>query len=101
MIKQRVPAALAAIFLVAAVGLATLAPPNLPLAQALLAIDPGLLGRMEGGLRAHAPWFWSHVALPVLIRPAWLIPAGLGMVCAGVAFSLAPQRNAPPRHKRR
>jgi hypothetical protein len=51
--------------------------------------------------RAITPWLWTEVLLPVLVRPAWLLPAGLGLICAGLSFTLPQNRRAErPRQRR-
>ena len=81
MIAQRILAVLAATFLVGAVALATLEPPLLPLGQALLGVDRDLLRTAhDGTVRYLGPWIWDDLAQPVLARPAWLLPASLGLI---------------------
>jgi hypothetical protein len=45
-------------------------------------------------------WLWDHVARPTLLRPAWLLPASLGLICIGCAATLN-SRGAPRSHRRR
>jgi hypothetical protein len=42
-----------------------------------------------------------NVALPVLMRPVWLLPAGLGLVAAGAAATAATRRGGARSHRRR
>lgn len=102
MIAQRILAILSAALLVGAVAVALLAPPGMPLGQALLAIDHDMLELLRSQVeRMFAPWLWTEVVLPVLIRPAWLPPAGLGLICAGLALTLPAGRRAErPRQRR-
>lgn len=101
MIAQRVLAVLAAVFLVGSVGLATLGPPDLPLGQMLVMAHAGSMRALEAGTRSYlSPWVWNYVEVPVLARPAWLIPAAIGIVFAGLAFSFAPRRGAPRTRRR-
>ena len=98
---QRILAVLAAIFLVGAVGLATLAPPDMPLSQMLLAIHEGAMKALQTFGQQHlSPWVWDQVAVPIMVRPAWLLPAALGIVCAGLAVTVAPRRGAPRPRRR-
>ncbi|HET6238787.1 MAG TPA: hypothetical protein VFE41_28090 [Acetobacteraceae bacterium] len=102
MIARRILAILAAAFLVGAVAVALLGPPGMPLGQALLAIDHRVLDVLQSAVeRAITPWLWSEVILPVLIRPAWLLPAGLGLICAGLSFTLPQSRRAERPGQRR
>lgn len=101
MTLQRILAILSAILLVGAVALATLGPPSVPLGQVLLMIDHDLTETLRTGIEQHlAAWMWSDVALPMLVRPAWLVPASLGLVCAGAAFSVARRKPAGRPHRR-
>ncbi len=86
-------AVLAAAFLVSAVGIALIGPPNLPLGAGLYMLDRRVLYAVQ---RHLADWLWEGAAMPLLVRPAWLLPAALGIVCAGIALTVAsagrPQR---------
>ena len=96
MIAARIFAVLASVLLVAAVALAALSPAGASLGQMIMLAEPRTVPWMTG----HAPdWFWTWLELPFLLRPPWLIPAGLGLVCAGAAGSLTWSRQAAP-HRR-
>jgi hypothetical protein len=99
---RRILAVLAATLLVGTVALAMLAPPDMPLGQALLAIDHQMLATLQPGTeRVFAHWVWTELALPVLIRPAWLVPAALGLICAGLSLTLPTGSRAErPRQRR-
>ncbi len=102
MITQRILACLSAAFLVGAVAVALLGPPDMALGQALVAIDHEMLTGLKSGVeRFLTPWLWSEVILPVLVRPAWLPPAALGLVLAGLCLTLPPGRRAerPPQRR--
>jgi hypothetical protein len=100
-IAQRVLAVLAAVFLVSSAALATLGPPDLPLDQMLQLSGGGIMRGLEEWTRQHlASWVWNDIEVPLLARPAWLIPAALGIVFAGLAVTVTPRRGAP-RHRRR
>ena len=93
-------AVLAALLLVGAVALAMLAPPELPLGRALFLLDHDLPRALEGGIEAHfAHWMWDDVALPLLLRPVWLIPASIGLLCAGAALTLGSRAGPGPRRR--
>jgi hypothetical protein len=97
MMFQRVMAVLAAAFLVGAFALATVASPDIPLGAALYTLHPQSLYVIQAHLSA---WLWSGAAMPLLVRPAWLVPACLGVVCAGLALTAA-SRKGPQRSPRR
>jgi hypothetical protein len=100
-IAQRVLAVLAAIFLVGAVAVATLGAPDIPLGAALAMVDHDFLAAVEDGLQAHvSQWMWDDVVVPLLMRPAWLLPAAAGLVCAGISLTLT-NRQGPQRTTRR
>ena len=80
----RIFAILAAVFLVLAVGIAALTTFQLTLGQGLLMLNPSWLD----WLRSHsATWVWNWIETPFLLRPLWLLPACIGVVCAGIATS--------------
>lgn len=90
-------------FFVAAFALAVTIPPEAPLAAALALLDPLLPGHIHGVIAAYLPpWVWGYVALPLLLRPAWLFPATLGIVFGGAALSLrsASQTRRSRHHPR-
>ena len=94
-------AILAAAFLVGAFALATLAPENMDLGGALYALNHDAVTALQGFTSAHAlGWLWDHVAHPALIRPAWLLPASLGLICIGAAAT-TNSRGASRSHRRR
>jgi len=98
---QRIFAVLAAILLVGAAAVAILGPPAVPLGQALLMIDHDLTDTLRAGIQQHLwAWLWLDVAQPLLVRPAWLVPASLGLICAGAAFSVSPRKPAGRTHRR-
>lgn len=93
----RIFAILAAAFLVTAVGIAALTPLGLTLAQGLLLLDKSLLD----WAKAHSlPWIWTWIEMPFLLRPLWLLPASLGVVCAGVALTFNLGKASPSRRRR-
>jgi hypothetical protein len=101
-IAQRTLAIIAAIFLVGAVALATLGPPGVPLGQTLILIDHDLLHAIQAFVETHlARWFWGYLLVPLLLRPAWLLPAAIGIICAGLSITLASRHAASNQHRRR
>ncbi len=98
---QRVLAVLAAVFLVGSVGLATLEPPDLPLGQMLFMLDGSFMNALESVTKRYLSlWVWKDIEVPLLVRPAWLIPATIGIVCAGLAVTLTPSRGSPRPRRR-
>lgn len=97
LIAQRIMAVLAAAFLVGAVTVAMLGPPNIPLGAALYLVDRPVLYALQSHV---AQWAWDGVAMPLLMRPAWLLPASAGIVCAGMSLTIA-SRQRPQRTPRR
>ncbi len=98
MIASRIFTVLAAASLVAAFALATVIPPLMPLGQVLLDADRHILVALQASVTDLSADAWSGVAMPCLERPAWLLPAMVGIVFAGLALSTRPRRAG---HKRR
>jgi hypothetical protein len=97
----RILAVLSAVFMVAAFACATLLPPLLPLAQLISMADSNVLFATHEYVVSHlSGWAWSNLLLPVLLRPAWLVPVSLGVLLAGGATTLA-SRDSIPRSRRR
>lgn len=101
MTLQRILAVVAAILLVGSVALATLGPPGVPLGQLLLMLDHDLTDALRSGIEQYlASWIWEDVVEPLLLRPAWLLPAAIGLLCAGAAFSVPARKAAGRPHRR-
>jgi hypothetical protein len=99
---QRILAVLAAMLLVGAVALAMLGPPAVPLGQALFMIDHDLMKALNGSIERHmSAWLWDNIAVPLMLRPAWLVPAALGLICGGMALSLSTRKKSAHRSHRR
>ncbi len=102
MIAQRILAILSAAALVGAVAVALLGPSGMSLGQALLGIDDRMLDVLRSAVeRVFAPWMWTEVVLPVLVRPAWLAPAALGLICAGLSLTVPHGRRTERSRQRR
>ena len=98
----RALAVLAAANFVVAFALATLLPPLTTLAQLVARGDPQLLYAARDFLMAHdAPWAWTSLVLPLLLRPCWLLSVCIGVVCAGGASTLASRASVARSHGRR
>ena len=101
MIAQRILAVVAAALLVGAVALAMLGPPAVPLGQLLFMVDHDLMEAVHRFVGSHlASWLWDYLLVPVLVRPAWLVPAAIGLVCGGASLSLSTRKSAHRSHRR-
>jgi len=88
--------------LVGAVALAMLGPPAVPLGQALFMIDHDLMNALHSGIERHlSTWLWDNVAVPLMLRPAWLVPAALGLICGGLSLTLSTRKKSAHRSHRR
>jgi hypothetical protein len=100
-IAQRVLAVIAAILLVAAVGIATFGPQSVSLGQALFLLNHDVLEKLPSWLdRTLGAWAWRSLIQPLLVRPAWLVPAALGLVCIGLSLSLSNRKTTHRSHRR-
>ena len=97
MIAARVFTVLAAAFLVGAVALGSLMPVGTSLEQGLVMADRGAVDWIRA---SSARWLWDWIEAPFLVRPLWMVPAALGIVCAGAAASVNLGRASPSRRKR-
>jgi hypothetical protein len=99
-VLPRIFAVLAATLLVGSVALAALMPTDTTLVQALHAMDPAApehVQRVVTGLLGRG--LWEGAIVPVMVRPVWLIPVCLGLICVGGAVSSLS--HASPRTKQR
>jgi hypothetical protein len=85
----RILAILASGWLVVAFALAVTLPPDFTLAQVITRWSEGGVGALERLLTGLSPWAWQSLAMPMLARPAWLLPVDFALILAGVAGSLA------------
>jgi hypothetical protein len=100
-IAQRILAVLAAMLLVGAVALAMLGPPSLPLGQALFMLNHDLMNVLHSRTERYlSGWLWDNLAMPLMLRPAWMVPAALGLICAGMSLSLSTRKSAHRSHRR-
>jgi len=100
-IAQRILAVLSAVLLVGAVALAMLGPPAVPLGQVLFMVDHDLMEAAHGFIGTHlANWLWDYVAVPIMMRPAWLVPAALGLVAGGASLTLSSRKTTHRSHRR-
>ncbi len=96
----RVFAVAAAVLLVGSVALASILPPDMSLRQAIAAMDAGAVTHLQGlvtGVLGRG--FWDLMCTPLLVRPVWLVPVCLGLVCVGGTVTAMSQ--AAPRTKQK
>jgi hypothetical protein len=94
-------AVISAVLLVAAVAIATFGPESISLGQGLYLLDHDILDRLPAwATRLAGNWFWTSVVQPLLVRPAWLVPASAGIVCIGLAVSLSNRKTTHRSHRR-
>lgn len=96
MIALRAFSLIAAGLLVGAFALALLGPQDMTLGEALHGFDATLVPRFQA---LCGPTLWRAIA-PLIVRPAWLPIAALGLVAAGVAASLGTSRPSQTRRRR-
>ena len=44
--------------------------------------------------------FWEAVLVPLLVRPVWMIPVSLGLICVGAAVTALSQASPRPKQRR-
>ena len=80
---------IAALLLVAGAALGFLAGWDTPLGEALFRYDPALLNTAQAGIQRYvSAALWDDVALPLLERPSWVLPAALGVLLLVLGFAL-------------
>jgi hypothetical protein len=100
-IAQRAFAIAAAALFVLAVGVATFGAEAMSLSEALYLIDQGAVDKLlTWANHAFGPWVWGAVLQPLLVRPAWLLPAAGGVICTGLALSLSNRKSTHRSHRR-
>lgn len=93
---------LSAASLVGAFTLAMVLTPFESLAELLADWDHPWLVWFANASEADLPgWLWRDVMVPVLQRPAWLLPTGLGLVLLGFAVTLGSRKSVAQSHRRR
>jgi hypothetical protein len=101
-IAARILAVVAALFFVTAFSLALMLPPELSLGQAIAALSDAGLAAVQDAVRRPVPdWIWLNLALPLLQRPAWVLPATIALVTAGISASLTFRQASARSHHRR
>ncbi len=99
-VVRRIFAVIAAFAFVGAVAIAALAPPGIPLGHLLFSIDRRLLDGVQAAQHALPAWAWDWAILPVLVRPAWLLPVVVGVVATGLSVSWGSKRPEAERSRR-
>ncbi|HTR15450.1 MAG TPA: hypothetical protein VMI52_00280 [Acetobacteraceae bacterium] len=98
---SRIFAVLSAILLVGAFALATLEPPDFTLGQALLMAGDHVLLDLQRFMQAHlSDRIWVYLVVPMLLRPAWLPLAGLGLILFGISATAGPRSPSGSRRWR-
>ena len=98
---QRVLAVVSAVMIVCAVALATQEVHPQELGQLLSAFDAGLPARLQAPMtRWFGNWVWHELVTPLLQRPAWLLPAALAILAAGLAVSMFGRKTANRSRRR-
>ena len=88
--------------MVLAFALVTLMPPPATLADGIAALDPKLLYRLHDSIAGGWwTWAWANLFMPLLLRPCWLVPTGLGLVLMGGALTLGSRKSVTRSHRRR
>ncbi len=84
---------IAALLLAAGLVLALLPGWDTPLGEALFRYDPAILNTAQAGIQRHvSPALWDRGMLPLLERPAWVLPAALGASLLMLRGLLLPPR---------
>jgi hypothetical protein len=102
LILSRIMAVLSATCFVAAFTVATLMPPATSLVELVADLDHPSLVWLKQASEAYLPsWVWLDMEVPMLLRPAWLLPTGLGLVLLGFAVTLGSRKRVVGSHRRR
>lgn len=92
-LSSRICAALGAACFVAGFALGVLMHPWATLAEALASWDRQVMSAWDHAERSGIwLWLWTHAMQPLLERPSWVVPTGLGLVFFGAALTLASKR---------
>lgn len=98
----KVLAVFAAMLLVGSVAMGTLGPQEMSLGDAITLMNGKSLALFEVWVRTHlSVWLWRGPFMALIDRPIWLVPAALGLVCAGAAATAASVPAANNSRRRR
>ncbi len=90
MFAAKLFASVGAICLVASFAVASLMRPFATLAELLVLFDHRMFTVWNKAEHSTmATWLWMHLVMPLMVRPAWLVPTGMGLMCVGAATSFA------------
>ena len=94
-------AVLAAVLLVGSVALAALLPEGTSLGQFLHMIDSTAPRHLQAAVvQVLGHGVTTALVVPFLVRPAWLIPVCLGIMCAGGAVTAMTQVSTRTKQRR-
>ena len=97
----RMFAVVAAVLLVGSIALASLLPADMNLRQAINALDGMATERAQHLMVAVlGRGFWEAVLVPLLVRPVWMVPVCLGLICVGGAVTALSQGAQRPKQRR-
>ncbi len=102
MIAVRILSVLAAGLLVGAFAIATILSYDLSLGELVTMVDQGFVAWTRDATAAHLPaWVWQDLLVPLLTRPAWLLPAAVGLICGGAAATVATSGSTQRSRRKR
>ena len=106
MVVSRIFTILAAALLVVAFALLVLPPDGMTLVQALAGMSQDapeqFIGQLQHDVTQTLGTFtWVKLLVPLLVRPVWLVPLALGLLCSGIAATTLPPAESPRRTGRR
>ena len=67
----------------------------------LFLVDHDLMNVVHSFIGTHlAAWLWDYLIVPLMLRPAWLVPAALGLILGGMSLSLSTRKSTHRSHRR-
>ncbi len=94
-------AVVAAVLLVGSIALASLVPADTNLRQAINAMDGMAIEHAQHAfVGVFGRGFWEAMLVPLLVRPVWMIPVCLGLICVGAAVTALTQASPRPKQHR-
>ncbi len=102
MIAARILAVISAMCFVLAFTLALMLAPETTLGEAFAILHLDWVAAVHDvAHESLSEWIWMNMAMPVLMRPVWLLPIGLALVAAGASVTVASRHSAARSHHRR